>query len=367
MSNKIKIVYTISGLLSGGAEISLYDICRYINKDLFEITLISILKGDDLENVFNKLPNVKIIKLGFYNRRNPLILFKLRKYIKASKPDIIHTNLPVANIYTRLASLFLKKILITTFHSPVFKDNIFYSIEKLTSKMNDYIIANSSWSKNKLIEHNYIQKEKIEIIQLGIDFSKFKSNLNDEFIKKYNLPDKTKVITYVASFKEQKGHIYLLDIIKTLCNNHKNLFFFLVGKGILLDEIKAKAIEFGIENNIIFTGNLSNVGDILINSDLFVSTSLAESFGVALVEAMYFKVPIIAYDCDAVPEIIIHEKTGYLIDLYDNESFCKTILKCLENKNIELIDNGYNMAIEKFSIENTVKNLENFYLQIMNK
>ena len=370
MKTRHKIVFTIPSILSGGAEVSLYDILKYMDTNIFDVTLIAILQGDSFEKKFDELPNIKIIKLGFKNRYNPLIMLKLRKFILDIKPDIVHTNLPVANIYTRFAVLFLKTKLITTFHSPVFKKNIFYLVEKLTSRYNDWIIANSAWSKKKLIENSYISENKIKIIQLGIDLSKFQKNdlSKSEFLYKYHVPENSKIITYVASFKPQKGHQYLLKAIKMLHETHPDFYFFLVGSGELFNEIKEKSIAFGLSQNIIFTGTIHNVSEILEFSDLFVSPSLAESFGIALVEAMYFKVPIVAFGCDAVPEIVMHDYTGLLVDIYDTEGLKNCILKVLNQESIDvstIVENAFRMATEKLSIENTVKKLESFYIKLM--
>lgn len=370
---KIKIVYTLSQIAYGGAETSLLDICQFINKSIFDITLISILEGDSLEKKFENIPNLSIITLNYKNRLNPLIIPKLIMLFNKIKPDIIHTNLHVANTYSRLAGFFFKAKLITTAHTVIYKNNFFYKIEKITSLLNTKIIANSEFTKKFLIRNNYISENKIEIIPLGVNFNKLKktSLTKNIFLKKYNLPINAKIITHIGSFKKEKGHQFLLDAIGKLIQANPDFYFFLVGKGSLLEDIKLTSKKLGINDNVIFTGNLNNVSDILTFSDLFVNTSIAESFGVAIIEAMYFKVPVIAFNVDAIPEIVLDDVRGVLVDMCDVLSLATKIqeiliMKELPDNNVsKMVVQAYEYVSKEFTIENTVSKLEDFYIKIL--
>lgn len=361
---KIKIVYVISQLAYGGAETSLYDICRFIDKSKFEIIIISILTGDSLENLFMQIKGVRVISLNFNSRINPLIPLKICFNIFMLKPDIIHTHLPVANIYTRISAFFFKTVFVCTRHTVVCKNNLFYKIDLYTSKINKYMIANSLFTKEFLIRYKYIDERKIEILKLGLDFSKFQKSAmsKNDFLKKYSLNEKAKIIVNVGSFKQEKGHIYLLQAMQYLIKKHPEYYLFLAGKGFLLGEIKDKAIEYGIEKNIIFTGNLDNISNVMDFADLFVSASISESFGVSLIEAMYFKVPVIAFNVDAVPNLIKDGETGFMVDLFDYKALAIKIIEVLNKDNQDLVETAYSFVKKEYAIQKTVKDLEEFYI-----
>ena len=361
---KVKIVYVISQLSYGGAETSLLDICNYIDSNTFDITVISVLKSDTLQNLFKKNKKIKVISLNFKSRYNIFIILMLGLRLFCLKPDIIHTHLPVANIYTRFFSLFIKSNYICTRHTVIFKNNLFYKIDLWTSKINKYMIANSLFTKEYLLKYKYIEEDKIEIVNLGVDFTKFKkSNIEKkDFLYKYSIDSDAKIIVNIGSFKKEKGHLYLLKAFKKVVSQNPKCYLFLAGKGLLFEEIRALACSLGIEENVIFTGNLSNIGDILSFADVFVSPSISESFGISLIEAMYFKVPVIAFNVDAVPNLIKDNETGFLVELYDYKSLFKKILEVLNNNNSNITDKAFRLVTEYYCIKKTSKDLADFYL-----
>jgi glycosyltransferase involved in cell wall biosynthesis len=368
----IKLIYTIQQLAHGGAETSLLDICTHIDKDKFDVTIISIQRGDIIVERFKQIEHIKVIELNHKSRYHPFIIPQLIYHFIKIKPDVIHSNLCVADIYTRIAALFSRVKIVFTTHAPVLKSNIFYKIDSLTSKLNTKMIANSIYAKNLFLSFNYSTEKKVEIIPLGLNFNKFKTaTLNKaEFFQKYSLPENAKIITFVGSFKVEKGHIYLLQAIQKLIHTNPDYYFFLVGTGKLLDEKKTTSRNYNIDKNTIFTGVQENVGCILSNSDIFVSPSIAESQGIALIEAMYFKVPVVAFNSAAVPEIVKDNQTGFLVNIYDVETLSKRVNEVMkmklsnDQKLTKITDTAYEFVLDRFSIENTVKTLEDLYTRL---
>lgn len=365
---KIKVIIVISQLVHGGAETSLLDICKHINYNKIDLTLISILENDNIVDKFKKLNHLKLICFDYSKRLNIRILIDLYRLFKQIKPDIVHTNLPVANIYGRIATIFIKAKLITTIHSVYFKKNIFYLTDLITCHLNDYVIANSEYTKQFLLKYKYIVEKKVKIVKLGLNFEKLKyfNKENNDFIVRYNIPTDAKIITHIGSFKYQKGHHYLIEIAKMVIKKNPHCYFVCAGEGDLMSEIKQLVLQSNLEKNIIFTNNIENVADLLSLSQLFVCTSTAESFGISLLEAMYMKVPVISFDTDAIPELIRDNETGYLINRYNLQDFAEKIEKVLVKNNSQIINNAFYFVKENFEITKTVKNLEEFYSEILN-
>jgi glycosyltransferase involved in cell wall biosynthesis len=256
------------------------------------------------------------------------------------------------------------------------------------------MIANSEWTKNLILKHNYSKSNKIHIIPLGSDFEKITKSdrTKTDFFSKYNLPENAKIIVYTAaSFKPEKGHIYLLEAMKRIIAEDSNIFLFLLGQGIYasayFEYMKVFAQKNNIDKNIIFTGVLEKICDVLNFADLFVSPSLAETQGIALIEAMYVKLPVVAFSVDAVSEIVIENETGFPVKLTNESTKNNTIMNMynfdfnVDNNDIEnlfnkikevlnklntteqdrIIKNAYEMVLNKFEINITIKKLEDFY------
>jgi len=393
--SKIKIIHVMQSLIQGGTENSVLDICSHMNKDDFDITVIALLMGNSIEDHFRAIRGLHIIKLDFRNRFNPLILFQLIRHIRRINPDIIHSHSPYPDIYTRFAALFTTAPSVSTTHNSRFRISFLHIINIITSFLHTKIIANSHFSKKKWVRMWYSSEKKYVVIPLGVDFNKFQPppRSKKDFMQIHKLQENAMLITSLAFFRPEKGHIYLIKAMQKIIARNPNYYLFLGGDGPMLSYMKAKAVEHCIENNVIFAGRCSNIGEVLSHSDIFVSTSLAETQGLAIAEAMYFKVPVIAFSVDAIPEIVIDNQTGFLIDLQDNDNkeklikrftkkdfrvnmtdvdnLSQKIINVLQMKSTNderlqtIIDTAYQMVTEIYEISHTVKELEDFYLRLL--
>ncbi|PID28691.1 MAG: hypothetical protein CSB55_03945 [Candidatus Cloacimonadota bacterium] len=364
---KIKTAHVIHQLCRGGAETSLYDICRFFNFKDIEFTIIIFEKDSDFEDEFKKLKNIKIINLNAKSRYDPVIFFKLFNVFKAENFDIVHTHLPVAGIYSRIINLFFKKKLITTQHSVLYKTSVFHKIDRLTMRMFNYgTIANSIFTRKFLQKYNYIDQNKTELIYLGADFSKLDNPKTNKAMRKFiGINESDIVLGHIGSFKPQKGHKYLINAFMKIHEKYKNSKLVLVGKGKLADEIKALVKKNQLSNSVIFVGEKSNIKDYINMFDIFVFPSISESFGISVLEALYLEKPVAAFNIDAVSEIIENGKDGVLTDSKNTSAFADAVINLLNNANLreKIISNAKNKA-KKFEIDLCCEKLEEYYKKI---
>ena len=92
--------------------------------------------------------------------------------------------------------------------------------------------------------------------------------------------------------------------------------------------------ELGIANKVIFLGNSNEIDRILCFSDLFLLPSESESFGLAALEAMVNKVPVISSNAGGIPEVNRHGITGYLSDVGDVEEMAANAIKILKHDKV---------------------------------
>ncbi|MCW5886761.1 MAG: glycosyltransferase [Anaerolineales bacterium] len=116
----------------------------------------------------------------------------------------------------------------------------------------------------------------------------------------------------VGRLTVQKGHSYLLDAIAQ--TTQPELVFAFVGHGPLDAELRAKAQHLGIASRVHFVGVRSDVAQWLSVADVFVQPSLWEGMSLALLEAMFAGLPIVATRIPATAEVLAHENTGLLVD-----------------------------------------------------
>lgn len=290
----MKIIYLIPSLKKSGPIEVVYNIIENLQKH--EIIVIQI--NEDKNEVYNKerfkkLPNVKILTL--FPNKSKLNLFRSKKKIKKTidklKPDIVHSHGFFPDVFS---AFFIKGLIkVSTSHNNPYED--------YTMKYN-YIIAKfmvflhfKAFKKmNKVItisDYNdrvIKKKAKTSIIYNGISDILFKelegiSKLKDRL----EVPSNKKVIISVSSLIKRKNVGAILEAFDRI--NDENLILLIVGEGKLKNEYQEKYPS----KNIHFLGHKKNIHEYLNVSDLFISVSKSEGFGLNIAEAASVGLPMI--------------------------------------------------------------------------
>ena len=190
-----------------------------------------------------------------------------------------------------------------------------------------------------------------------------KDHENKEIIRKeLNLENK-KVVLYVGRLIDLKGVDYL---IKAFCKLHKEIedvVLLVVGDGPEKSKLEVLADELGINDNVIFTGNIENslLGGYYLLSNVFVlpsiTTYFADACPLVVNEAMYFSKPVITSDAVGTTFMIQNGKNGYVVPERDADSLYKYLYKILSDPDLEKkMGNESKKIIEKgFRYENMVE------------
>lgn len=129
----------------------------------------------------------------------------------------------------------------------------------------------------------------------------------------------------------------LITLFKNIVNWNKDVKLKIVGEGSQRRLLEEKIKELSLENNVILTGNKNKeeLGDFYLDSSLFVMTSRTESFGLVLVEAGSYGIPVLAYDtAQGAKEIIENDQNGFLIKNRNKEEMIEKIKEILSNKEL---------------------------------
>ena len=117
-----------------------------------------------------------------------------------------------------------------------------------------------------------------------------------------------------------------------------------------------------ISNDVLFLGNSSEVTKILCYSDIFLLPSQTESFGLAALEAMAARTPVISTNTGGLPEVNIHGKTGYLSDLGDVTEMANNAISILKNQEtLEIFKQNAKEHTKRFSLDNILPIYEEIY------
>ena len=218
--------------------------------------------------------------------------------------------------------------------------------------------------KEIFIREETVDAEKIAVIPHGFDLARWKRAAEnaDDIRGEFNLQDKV-VFVAVGRLYWFKDFANLLKAFAPIAARFPETVLMIVGQGVDREELERQAVELGIAKQTIFTGYRSDIAKILAASDIFVHSSLEESFGMVHVEAFALGKPIISTSVGIAAEIVKDNVNGFLVPPQNVSAMQKALeqmLSCRERWT-EMGRNGEEKASE-FAIEKIQPKCEEQYL-----
>lgn len=289
-----------------------------------------------------------------------LSLNKLLRLIKKEKIQILNTHLS----WDRRLALALKliypeiKVVLTrrSYPKSLWLSSFFSNL------LADRIIAVSEGVKEKLI-HQGIKKEKIEVIQNGIDLKSFSPIPPEkiEFLRKtFNLSPSHLIIGIVGRFDPLKGHEVLFQALPFIEGEWKVL---VVGGN---QHPEVERLKEEIKRRIIFCGFQEDIAPFYQVMDVLVLPSYEEGFPLTLLEAMASGVPVIGTRIGGTIEIIKEGENGFLFSPGNSRELVEKLNLLLKNSSLrEKFSREGRKRVKEFSIEKTVEKTERLYRSIL--
>jgi len=218
-----------------------------------------------------------------------------------------------------------------------------------------------------------VPEEKIAIIPNGIDLSEYAElPPKGAFKKKFNIPEDRKIILYLGRIHKIKGVDFLIRAYVYLKNkmNFKDAVLVIAGPDDgFLGEVKSLVQSLGISGFVIFTGPLYEKIKLgaYVDSDIVVLPSRYETFPNVVLEAYACSKPVVASNVEAIPDIVLHGKTGLLFQAGDIKGLANAIAYMLaHSEEAERMGrNARRLVEERFSIDRVVTQLEALYEKVL--
>lgn len=289
-------------------------------------------------------------------------LKKMNRILKDGNYEVIHINGNSGNMLldVLLAKLFGVKVRITHCHNTSCKYRILHYVFKpfLNHLVTDKVACSNVAGK-------WLYNKSFSVLQNGINFNEYKFNIieRDYIRNKYDILDKF-VLCHVGGFFDVKNHTYVIDVFKELIKIKPQSVLLLIGDGPLRDEIREKVTKQGLEKQVIFVGNTTEVSKYYSASDVFVLPSKFEGLPLVLIEAQVAGLPCIIAD-NITQEVDITGKVVSLSIQSNPHVWAEKIVGIFKNNSrneIEYKDNAKLFDIRKNSME-----LENFYIRRVNE
>ena len=303
-----------------------------------------------------------------------LFLWKLVRFIRKNKIDIIHSYKHNTNVWARIAGkLSSCRIIISSIRTTNLSSK-WYLMERFLKKWTTQVITNSYTAKKEYLTNiNVPRADFITVIQNGIDLdaiANFPFLPPKESRLKYNIQKDDFVIVHVAGIDRNKNQLCLLKAIKSIdTNNLKILFVGRTREKMYYQELQDYVRRYHLENNVLFLGEQQNVFSIMSIADLLVLTSLRDAFPNVIMEAMSVGLPVISSDVGDIRYLVKNGVNGFLFPNDNHHSLSELIVKIISldvNTRKQMERAGRDIIEANYTIEKMVRKTESLYEKFIN-
>ncbi len=249
-------------------------------------------------------------------------LISLSAFIKKREIHILNTHSSIdswiGSIAARLAGV---PVLVRTRHLNIpLKRNILNFVHYLP----DAYITCGEEMRKRLVEECHFPARMIVSIPTGVDERFFSTKRNPNGKRRFGINPESPIIVNIGILRKVKGHEVTIKAARILSKVIPDAKFLLVGDGPGRKRLHQMVDEMGLKN-VIFTGFLPDVKEVLEVADISVLSSWSEGIPQSLLQSMAAGVPVVATRVGGVPEVVIDGENGFLIDPGDYEGLAERI------------------------------------------
>jgi glycosyltransferase involved in cell wall biosynthesis len=375
----MRVAYLLGSLNRGGTETLILNTLKNLNSELFDAVVIYRKPGEiEYDLIETGLPLIKVPKNKVYFQ----YLFELRKAILYNNVEIIHAQQPLDALSAIIVCLGTRIPVMLTLHGYDFFDKgivpkILLRIVLPLTKKNVYV---SQSQKEYYKKKFHLNNKRQTVVYNGIPFSDFGNikkltiNKNSSLREKLNLDKKTLLLGCVGNFNEVRDHLTICRFLKLLKSTTNDFHFVFIGRKVdyisfLYDECVNYCEENHLMSNVTFLGARNDVNKLISQFDAFIYSTNHDTFGIAVVEAMFVKIPIFVNDWDVMKEITDNGKYATLYRTKDEQDLFANFFLFLQDKTEFQIkaETAQKYVVENFSIEKHIYNLYQEYSLILKR
>jgi N-acetyl-alpha-D-glucosaminyl L-malate synthase BshA len=327
------------------------------------------------ENLFYHEVSVSKYPLFDYPPYELALASRLVDVVRFEKLDILHVHYAIPHAS---AAFMAKQILltygiyipvVTTLHGTditlVGKDRTYKPVVTFSINKSDGVTAVSEHLKRDTYEFFEIEND-ITVIPNFIDLNRFSLKAKDHF-KKAIAPSGEKILAHTSNFRKVKRTD---DVIRIFAKVREKIpsKLLMVGDGGERSDCEQLCRDLGVCDDVRFLGKQDAIEEILSVSDLFLMPSQSESFGLAALEAMACKVPVISTNAGGLPELNLEGVTGFLKDVGDVEGMAERAIYILEDEaRLTTFKENALARAKEFDLAKILPLYESYYVEVIEK
>ena len=377
---KRRIAYIIDSLSVGGAERTLIQILRHLDREVFEprVCVLQEKDGNPMAQEIQAM-GIPVDWLPVPRLRDLSAIPRLIRYLRETGAQLVHTQLEFSNVIGTLAARLAVLSSISTIHvlpsgSMRSKTRLHNSLEGFVLRtFCNQVIAVSEQARRLFLESTGIRPSKVVTLYNGIDLDAYIAlNRSGERLtvrRELSIPETANVVITVAVLRPEKGIQNMIPALPEILERHPETYYLVVGNGSHLENLRLEAGRAGLSSHVCFTGMRRDIPRMLAAADLFVLPTLTEALPTVLMEAMASHLPIVASSVGGVPEMVEEGCNGRLVPPADPKALASACNDLLSDPALchRMGDLGWEVVSTKFNIQSQVEQLKQIYLAEISK
>jgi GT2 family glycosyltransferase len=383
-----RVLRVIARLNVGGPSIQAITLTRLLEERGYETLLVRGREGAR-EGTMDPLAEqlgVKPVELPTLKRRigvgDLVSLAFLVQQIRTWRPEVLHTHAAKAGALGRMAALLAlgrrPPVIVHTFHGhvltgyfPPLISAAFTAIERLLARYTTCLIAVSNEVRDDLVRLGVAPLERIVVLPLGFDFSRFDAPLEERrrrreaFRKELGIPLDAGLVTIVARLEPIKRLDRFLRVANQVQTSPPT-WFLVVGDGALREQLQQSAEAARLGDRLVWAGLREDMPDVYFGTDVLVVTSDNEGTNVSAIEAQAAGLPVVSTRVGGMPSVVA-EDTGLLVNHDDEAGFSRALEQVLNSETVRrrLGRTASARARGDFSLEELVENIDALYRTLL--
>ena len=324
------------------------------------------------QNVFFHEVDVNAYPLFKYPPYDLSLATQIIQVVREYSLDIVHAHYAIPHaVSAYLARQMLRSDgpkIVTTLHGTditlVGKDPSFFEAVKFSIEESDGATAVSNYLAERT-KTDFKISQDIHTIYNFVDTARFSGVVSNCNVRQF-APSSEKILMHASNFRAVKR---LTDVIRVFARVRQFIpsKLLLIGEG--PDRIASHdlAIQLGVHDDVLYLGTQDYIENLLGCADLFLNPSSEESFGLAVLEAMSCRTPVIATNIGGLPEVVDHNINGFLHDVGDVEGMAQSALELLSNPEMmeSFKDEARQKATSAFDVHLIIPEYEELYSSLL--
>ena len=373
-TTQIRVSYVIDKLPRAGAQIHLAQLIAGLDRSCFSPNVYCLRRGGSVADALRE-QGVEVDELGIESIYAPkawIALYRLAARLRRRRTQIVHTYLVSSNIFGSVAARLARvPVKITSRRDTGFSRNWRLRLveETLVNPFVSCVTAVSSAAAEAALSERGLSADRLVTIPNGIDVRRWKpkGQLRDSARARWGIGRDTPALGMIGSLSPVKGHRDLLRAFRSVLGEHAEARLFLVGDGVLREELERLAAELGITSRVVFTGVRSDIGPILAMLDISVLSSLTEGLSNAILESMAMARPVVATAVGGNLGVVEDGVTGLLVPPGDSEALGHAVVRLLNDPPLarSMGEAGRRRVEKHFGLDRMVAGYERLYRSLL--